>query len=380
MQTYISAEQTWALWTILLASAAFGLWAERTGPGSRLSGAIITMLTAFALSNLGIIPASAATYDVVWTYLLPLAIPLLLVNADLRRIITESGPTLIAFFIGTLGTIFGVLIGWSILPLGDKGWQLAAVFGANYIGGPINYVATAKAVGLADSHLLSAGMAADKLIMIFYFLILFSLPAMYRLRSRYRERPDKHRLATEIILKKESQTGERINLPGITTALTLSLLICSLAFAIEARIAYQGTAILIIALAGLIMATLFRPLMNRLDGSLETGALFMQLFFATIGAGANISSALKAGPLLLAFAGIILLLQLLFIMIAGRYARLSLPEILIASNANAGGASTALAMATARRWHALMVPAVLCGSLGYAGGSFIGIAIGRLLQ
>ncbi len=53
---------------------------------------------------------------------------------------------------------------------------------------------------------------------------------------------------------------------------------------------------------------------------------------------------------------------------------------MIASNANTGGPTTALAMATARRWQALMVPAVLCGTLGYASGNFIGIALGNLLK
>jgi uncharacterized membrane protein len=66
---------------------------------------------------------------------------------------------------------------------------LAAVFTATYIDGSMNYVATAKAVGLDDGNLLTASMAADNLMMIFYFLVLFSLPSMHRLRSLFHERP-----------------------------------------------------------------------------------------------------------------------------------------------------------------------------------------------
>lgn len=380
IQTYITAEQTWALWAVLFGAAAFGLWAERTTIGSRLSGAVITMLVTFLLSNLNLIPNRAATYDLVWTYLVPLAIPLLLVNADLRRILTESGPTLLAFAIGAIGTVIGVLLAYSIVPLGEHDWQLAGIFSATYIGGSMNYVSTARALGLQDKDLLGAGIAADNLMMLVYFLILFSLPSMYRLRSRFHERPDRHRLATEVILKKESHTGERINLPGITTALAMSLLICTLAFELESRLAYPGSAILLITLAGITVASVFRSSMHRLDGAMETGTLFMQLFFATIGASANISTVLKFGPQLFIFAAIILTVHLLFILIIGKYTRLSLPEIVIASNANMGGPTTAVAMAAARRWHALMVPAVLCGTLGYATGSFIGIGIGKLLQ
>mgnify|MGYP001579583675 CR=1 FL=1 len=47
----------WAIWAVLLASAAFALWAERTRWGSRLSGAVIAIGPAFVLSNLRVIPA-----------------------------------------------------------------------------------------------------------------------------------------------------------------------------------------------------------------------------------------------------------------------------------------------------------------------------------
>ena len=43
------------------------------------------------------LPTQAPIYDVTWTYLVPLAIPLLLLRADLRRILREAGPTLVAF-------------------------------------------------------------------------------------------------------------------------------------------------------------------------------------------------------------------------------------------------------------------------------------------
>jgi uncharacterized membrane protein len=37
-------------------------------------------------------------------------------------------------------------------------------------------------------------------------------------------------------------------------------------------------------------------------------------------------------------------------------------------------------MATARRWEQLVIPAILCGTLGYAIANFIGIAVGYALR
>ena len=64
----------------------------------------------------------------------------------------------------------------------------------------------------------------------------------------------------------------------------------------------------------------------------------------------------------------------------GKLMKLDLAEVVIASNANMGGPTTAAAMATARRWHALVTPAILCGTLGYAVATFIGTALGNRLR
>jgi uncharacterized membrane protein len=128
MSSLISAEQHWALWAVLLSAAAFGLWAERTSWGSKLSGAVIAIGTTFVLSNARIIPVSAPAYDVVWSYFVPLAIPLLLFRANLQRILKEAGPTLLAFVAGGVGTVLGTLLAYRIIPLGPEGYKLAGIF------------------------------------------------------------------------------------------------------------------------------------------------------------------------------------------------------------------------------------------------------------
>jgi uncharacterized membrane protein len=49
----------------------------------------------------------------------------------------------------------------------------------------------------------------------------------------------------------------------------------------------------------------------------------------------------------------------------GKLFRFSLEEIILASNANIGGPSTAAAMAIAKGWRELIVPILLVGTLGY---------------
>src|SRR5690625_7518832 len=60
--------------------------------------------------NLNFIPSDAPAYDAVWDYVIPLAIPLLLFQANLRKIWNESGKILVIFLISSIGTIAGAFI------------------------------------------------------------------------------------------------------------------------------------------------------------------------------------------------------------------------------------------------------------------------------
>jgi uncharacterized membrane protein len=65
----------------------------------------------------------------------------------------------------------------------------------------------------------------------------------------------------------------------------------------------------------------------------------------------------------------------LALLLAGRLFGLTLPELIIASNAAVLGATTAPALAAAKGWSNLVTPGVLVGVLGYALGTLIGTAV-----
>jgi len=376
MLPIVHADDTWALLAILLSAGAFGLWAERTRWGARLSGAVVAIGTTFVLSNLGVIPASAPVYDMVWSYLVPLAIPLLLFKADLGRILREAGPTLLAFAAGAVGTVVGTVIAFRVIPLGAEGWKLAGIFCATYVGGSMNYVAVAEALGLHSGDLLAAGVAADNLVMTLYFLLLFALPEIVWLRRRYRSRVQ----AVEPGEGGGYWENRSISLHDLAASIAIAAVACALGYGIASWLGWRGGGILVLTALVVAAATLAPGRLGRLGGAEETGTLLMQVFFATIGASANIGVVARVGPVLFVFAALILLIHLAVILLAGRLMGLDLVEIVIASNANMGGPTTAAAMAVARRWESLVIPAILCGTLGYATATFIGVAVGTWLR
>src|SRR3546814_11920195 len=66
--------------------------------------------------------------------------------------------TLVAFLFGTVGVVVGAWLGARLLDLGPFGAEYAAVFGATYVGGSINFAAAAEAVGFRDPTALAVGV------------------------------------------------------------------------------------------------------------------------------------------------------------------------------------------------------------------------------
>ena len=88
-----------------------------------------------------------------------------------------------------------------------------------------------------------------------------------------------------------------------------------------------------------------------------------------IAAGADVVSLLQLAPVLMLLIGILLVVHAIVLFGLGSLLRLSLPELITASNAAILGATTAPALAAAKGWKDLVTPGVLVGVLGYAIGT-----------
>lgn len=377
--TLIQPENHWAIWAILIAVATFGLWAETTRWGLRVSGFVVVIGTTFVLANLSIIPSTAPAFDLVWSYFVPLAIPLLLFKADIVRIVREAGPMLLAYAIGAVGTVLGTLLAFKVVPLGEHAWQLAGIFCATYVGGSMNFVATAEALQLHESDLIAAGIAADNLIMTLYFILLLTLPTISFLRKTFslRTEEDKEGDAREV---QTQGSGQEWNALALGKAVAIAAVLCAVGFALSDLTGIKGTGILFITALVVILATALPRQMGQIVGADQVGTFLMYIFFAVIGASANIGIVMRVGPKLFLFAALILSVHLTFLLVAGKLLKLRLDELVIASNANMGGPTTAAAMAVARKWDALVIPAILCGTLGYAIATFVGVALAHWLR
>ena len=370
----IGPDQDFTIWAVLIALAGFGFWSERFPWGRKYSGVMLLITAAIVLANLRIIPTVAPVYDVVWDYLVPIAIPLLLFHADLNRIFRESGPTLIAFVIGGASVVAGVLIGVALFDLGPDEAKLAGIFTGTYIGGGLNFAAVAEATGMQNDNMLTAAVAADQVITNLHFLLIILLPGITWFAKRY----PTHHMDNAVLFDAESESVHRIadlDVAGLVMGLALAFALAATGKILADLFGMSDYSILIITVLALIVATAFPRQVEKLSGHHEAGNVLMFIFLASVGAGADIWKLIDIAPILFLFASVIIVVHLVILFAVGKILKLDLAELAMASAVLVGGPASAPALASAKGWRDLLIPGLLLGSLGYAGGSFIGVSV-----
>ena len=371
----IGPDQDFAIWAVLIALAGFGFWCERYPWGRKYSGVMLLITAAIVLANLRIIPTSAPAYDVVWDYLVPIAIPLLLFQADLKRIVRESGPTLVAFGIGIVGVVAGTIVGVSLLDLGPKEAELAGIFTGTYIGGGLNFAAVAEATGMQDDSMLAAAVAADNVITNLHFLLIIFVPGISWMANKY----PTHHMDNAVLFDADTEGDVHriadLGLAGLMAALALAFALAAIGKLVADLLGVPDYSILVITVLALMVATFMPGQVEKLSGYREAGVVMMFIFLASVGASADIWELIEIAPVLFVFATVIVVVHLLILFAVGKVFGLDLAELAMASAVCIGGPASAPALASAKGWRDLLIPGLLLGSLGYAVGSFIGVSV-----
>lgn len=399
----IGADNTWVLWAVCATGAAAAIYLEqRYKWAAKMTGAIIALIFAIVLSNFGIIPMNAPVWDAVWGYVVPLSIPLLLLQCDMRKIGKESGRILIIFLIGSVGTACGALLGYAALHKFIPELNgLAGVFTGTYIGGTVNFAALGAAFDVSG-EMISAATVADNLLMVLYFFLLIAMPSIGFFRKHFKHPyVDEIEAAASSSTLKDNETNasvfwgrKEISLKDIAMAAATGFVIVALSNVISGFFGsviptdnaflqilntLLGNMYLWITTIAMLCATLAPGFFGEIKGSQEMGTFLIYLFFFVIGVPASVPLIIKNSPLLLLFAAIIVCVNMVVTLVAGKLLKFNLEDIILASNANIGGPTTAVAMAVSKGWTKLVGPILLIGTLGYVLGTYFGLIVGSIL-
>jgi uncharacterized membrane protein len=372
----IPADNVFALGAILFCVAWLAFLIDTKPIGKKTSGVIWALGVSMLLSNTGIIPFSSPTYDFVGGSLVPLAIPLLLLKGDLRRIFRESGGVMIFFCIASMATVAGAVIGFYIMDLGEIGPKVAGVYTGGWIGGAVNVLAVSQAVEMTTQE-FSVAISASSVVSMSALMLLIAIPSIGLIKRMVPTQVDKS--AQVLPIEPEQDETPTLHLTHISGALALSFIICALAQSIAQWLQLTQYSILFITVLTIAVANAFPGKMAGLKGDFELGMLLMYLFFVAVGAGTDAISFIASAFHLFVYGMLIIIIHLVLVLFAARVMKVGMAEAIVASSAALVGPAVTAAIATSKGWKHLVTPGIMCGVFGYVIGTFIGVTVTTVL-
>lgn len=367
--------------SVLCLLVILSIYAAKTKLGKKLGAALMVILFAAVLANLGLIPTASNTiplYKGIFTYVAPISIFYLLLGVNLNSIRKAGTPMIVSFLIGSLATALGVLSAWFLLSpgsiLGDEGKIIAGMLTGTYTGGSVNFNAIALAYNFQEQGILYAGtIAVDNVVTTIWIIVTLAIPVLLR---RFWSDKKVHTEMVEI----EGEDSEKMDLISFMWLAFLGVVSYFISELVALAIP-QIPSILTLSTLGIILAQL--RFVRKLSGGHFLGLYLVYLFLAVIGAYCEVSAVVELkeiGISLLWFASLSVIIHGILLILIGSVFYRDWEMLAIASQANVGGGTTAIALAETFNRKELILPAILVGTLGNALGTYLGFMVVTILQ
>ena len=381
---------------VLSLNIAVSEWLARNTPLRHLGSALLVIVLTAVMANIGVIPVFSAdvpVYTGVFDHVAPLAIFLLLLQVNLRGLLRAGVPMVLLFLLGSLATMAGVLAGMWVVggsrAFGELHHALAGMFVGTYTGGSINFNAIALEYGVVKNGPLFAGAAAvDSAMTTVWMVATVALPrVLSKLRPVTKLTPAAGEALRESVsetqhAEHDTETVQPFDLAVLLALGAASVWISGLANEwIRQVIGVNVPTVLILTTLALVLAQL--EAVQRLKGTRLCGWLAVMVFLAVIGALCDVA-ALRGlevlGRSLMIFVFVVVLVHGLIVFGLGTLLRVDPAMSAVASQANIGGSTSALALARSLGRGDLALPGILVGALGNAVGTYLGFLTAALLS
>jgi len=393
-------EQTLYIVAVLCLVIAGTEWLVRRSFLRHGGTALMVIIFTALIANFGLLPTSSTdadpvpAYDAIFRTVAPLAIVWLLLKVNLRDILRAGLPIITLFLIGSVGTVAGVIAGMALVDgperIGPLFGPLGGMFTGTYTGGSVNFNAVALEYDVMREGVLFGGASAvDSIMTTVWMAATIAIPRWLRPlwpKSGWNwggsadAAPGSGDRAPDLGIAEDTERVHPVDL-ALVLAIGFGTLWASQRLeAWTTAVGFPIPDILILTVIALILAQ-FRAIAN-LAGSRTLGLFSVYLFLCVIGAHCDVRALADIGPLglaLLVFTFTIVVVHGAVTFGAARLLRLDVDIAAVASQANVGGGTSALALARSLGRGDLVLPAVLIGSLGNAVGTFLGLSVARLL-
>ena len=374
---------------VLLVIECLILWLADKPVGKKVFRFLPSMFWIYFLPMLantfGILPDNSRFYGRISQWILPAALILLLVSADIPRILRLGPKALGVMAAGVMGIIVGAPIVTLLFRawLPEEGWKGIGSLSASWIGGSANMIAVRHAIG-TPREVFAPIVVVDTVIPYVWMGLLVAASPWQAVFDRWNK--SDMRLLDELTVRSSANSGkikQRITFVSAVMIIVLCAVCTFMAIFptiyIPRRAIINPTAWTIILATVLGIVLSFTPA-RKLEsgGSNSIGFALLYFVLASIGAGTNFSR-FSSVPILLLAGFTWIIIHALFLLAAARLLRAPMALTAAASQASIGGPASGPVVAGI--YHPELAPVgLLLAVLGNILGTFLGLLSSQLCR
>lgn len=310
----------------------------------------------------------------------PLAIPLLLFSTDVRRWWRLARSTLLSFVLACVSAMVGAAaVGLAVRERSDEWWKMSGMLVGVYTGGTANMNAIGMALRVREETLILLN-TADIVVGAVYLLFLVTvaqrlaltfLPPFPRATGWDEAAPEEGR--AEVPLGRQAR--------GMALAFGLAVLLVGGAVG-TSHVLLGGLEppLVLLVLTSLSLGASFLPAVRHLPGSYALGDYALLVFCVAVGTLADASRLGEASLFVFAFCAAVVVLSVGLHFALAALFRVDADTALITSTATIFGPPFIGPVARALGNRELVVSGLTTGLMGYAVGTYLGLAVAWVLR
>ena len=349
-----------------------------------LPAIVILYFLIMTLSSIGLWHKTAEitqTYKAFKSNLLPAMIFLMLLQADIRKILKLGKKILLTFFLASFSISIGFIVSFGLFHNFFKAdaWKAFGALSGSWMGGTGNMIAIQGALNIPDSD-MGYVLLIDSIDYAIWVMILLSLVPFAK---RFNQWIGADSSILDTLSSSLDITGkkEEINFPSFFMILGVALMVSL--FSQELSNLMPTSNFLTKSSWVVIFATFFGILAGVTPLGKNSSApilanIMLYLIVALIASRANFSELTQA-PIYIITGFSIILIHATIMVIFAKIFKIDLFSLGVASLANIGGVASAPILAGAYN-KALIPIGVLMAMMGYIIGTFMGLGVAKILQ
>jgi uncharacterized membrane protein len=311
----------------------------------------------------------------------PLAIALLLFATDMPRWMRLARTTLLSFVLACVASMVSTgVVGLAFADRSDEWWKMAGMLAGVYTGGTANMNAVGMALQVREETLVLLN-TADIVVGAAYFLFLVTVAQ--RLVLGFLPRFPNPTAWHE---GQDTGSGEapfftRAQMRGMALALLLAVVVCGVsAVGTQGVLGRLDVTVVLLLITSLSLAASFLPAVRQLPGSSALGDYTLLVFCVAVGSLADAGQLREEGLFVFFFCFCAQLLAVVLHLGLAALFRIDADTVLITSTATIFGPAFIGPVARALRNRELLVSGMTTGLMGFALGTYLGLAVSWLLR